>query len=161
MVFRLNFGCFLVFWIRFWVKYGLHGYLNIFRVKYGLHPTTGLKTPLGSEPRWLTSSDITYNVRSSAANRPPTPALSARGSHPVSTVGALVFQGSKSLFTKHAIITWHFSSVLVLLTRYCESFSDKLFILLLLYFKHLKLWSYKRMCDGKVKSTLVTQIKFY
>ncbi|WZZ89606.1 hypothetical protein YC2023_118185 [Brassica napus] len=43
--------------------------------------------------------------RPPTANEPPTPALSAHGPHPIPTVGALMFHGSKSLFTDHAITT--------------------------------------------------------
>ena len=44
-------------------------------------------------------------LRPSTAKEPPTPALSARGSHPVPAIGPLIFQGSKSLFTELAITT--------------------------------------------------------
>ena len=43
------------------------------------------------------------------ANGPATPALSARGSHSVPMVGALIFQGPKDLFTDPEINTRPFS----------------------------------------------------
>ncbi|KAJ4890065.1 V-type proton ATPase proteolipid subunit [Raphanus sativus] len=70
-----------------------------------LRPTTGLKTPLRSELRRLTSSDTTYN----APTRPRLmghPRPLSRPVGPIPSDGrSLIFQCSKSLFTDPAITT--------------------------------------------------------
>ncbi|KAJ4907329.1 hypothetical protein Rs2_10987 [Raphanus sativus] len=70
-----------------------------------LRPTTGLKMPLRSELRRLTSSDTTCN----APTRPRLmghPRLLSRPVDPIPSDGrSLIFQGSKSLFTDPAITT--------------------------------------------------------
>uniref|UniRef100_A0A0D3E0U6 Uncharacterized protein n=1 Tax=Brassica oleracea var. oleracea TaxID=109376 RepID=A0A0D3E0U6_BRAOL len=73
----------------------------------------GNKEGVAAELRWAwaccTITRVYGTLRPSTANGPPTPVLSVRGSHPVPTVGPLIFQSSESLFIDHAITTRSFS----------------------------------------------------
>ncbi|WZZ32654.1 hypothetical protein YC2023_016055 [Brassica napus] len=75
----------------------LNGCLTKNNATSSLRPTTGLKTPLRSKQRWLTSSDTTCNAPIAHSNGPPTPALSARGPHPVPTVSSFHYSSLSTL----------------------------------------------------------------